>query len=258
MGKKAKQKKPATPPRFAAGDQVRVKQGVKDYDFPDIPIGGWSGTIEELSKKSPPNYLVSWSEHTLKRIPQIFKKRCERDGLELERMWLGEDDLEPDQGGPVEIEQPTNIVTKPLDPKDEDDRIRAVFGLTSDDPLPEVDFDTLKVYRDYLAEQLAIPFSAVWESEVGPFSTRQRQVMVLGLGDPDEDFRIDDMYGLICEVKIDKQRGDAPWPNWRAKKRIATGNWWKITALGFGTIGENSWAIGNPNPQSPENGESFP
>ena len=34
--------------------------------------------------------------------------------------------------------------------------------------------------------------------------------MVTGLGDPDEDYRIDDMYGLICEIKIGRKRGDAP------------------------------------------------
>lgn len=192
---------------------------MKDYDFPDIPIGGWAGIIEELSEESPPNYLVSWSERTLDRIPQIYKKRCERDGLELERMWAGEDDLELDPGGPVEIEQPTKIVTRPLDPKDEDDRIRTVFDLTSDDLLPEVDFDTLTAYRNYLAEQLAFPFEAVWESEARPLSMRRQQVTVLGLGDPDEGFRIEEMYGLICEIKVGKKRGDAPLGELEGKKR---------------------------------------
>jgi len=63
------------------------------------------------------------------------------------------DDLEPDPGGPLKIEQPIEIKTKPLSPKDEDDRIRMVFGLTSNDPLPEVDDDTLETYRDYLASR---------------------------------------------------------------------------------------------------------
>jgi hypothetical protein len=50
-----------------------------------------------------------------------YRKRCERDGLELESMWLGEDDIEPDTGGPAVIGQPTSIVTRPLNEKDQDD-----------------------------------------------------------------------------------------------------------------------------------------
>ena len=42
---------------------------------------------------------------------------------------------------------------------------------------------------------------------------------VLGLGDPDEDFRIDDMYGLICEIKVGIQRGDAPLGEFEGKKK---------------------------------------
>ena len=32
-------------PRFRVGDKVRVKYGVIDPDFSDIPLGGWSGTV---------------------------------------------------------------------------------------------------------------------------------------------------------------------------------------------------------------------
>ena len=46
--------------------------------------------------------------------------------------------LEPDDGTPVPIEQPTAIMTPPLSEKDQDDRVRMAFGLTHDDPLPEV------------------------------------------------------------------------------------------------------------------------
>ena len=44
----------------------------------------------------------------------------------LEEYWLGDDDLEADTGGPLNIEQPTEITAKPLSPKDQDDRIRMV------------------------------------------------------------------------------------------------------------------------------------
>ena len=37
-------------PRFQVGNKVRVKYGVIDPDFPDIPLGGWSGTIKEVEQ----------------------------------------------------------------------------------------------------------------------------------------------------------------------------------------------------------------
>jgi hypothetical protein len=75
------------------------------------------------------------------------------ESLDLEKYVLGDNDLEPETGGPLEIEHPKDITTKPLSPKDQEDRIRMVFGLTSNDPLPDVNMDTLEQYHAYLLEQ---------------------------------------------------------------------------------------------------------
>ena len=80
-------------------------------------------------------------------------------------MWLGEEDLEPDDGTPVPIEQPTAIVTTPLSEKDQDDRVRMALGLTHDDPLPEVSRKTLLAYHRYLAANLKFPFRARSETD---------------------------------------------------------------------------------------------
>ena len=125
----------------------------------------------------------------------IYKKRCERDGLELESMWLGDEDLEPDDGTPVPIEQPTSIVTKPLSEKDQDDRVRMALGLTHDDPLPDVTEETLLAYHRYLAANLKFPIQATFWEESGPFSGRKVAVTITGLADP-EDCGIDEGYGL--------------------------------------------------------------
>ena len=53
----------------------------------------------------------------------VYRKRCKRDDLEMESMWLGEEDIEPDDGTPVPIEQPTQIKTPPFSEKDRDDRV---------------------------------------------------------------------------------------------------------------------------------------
>src|SRR5436190_6389916 len=97
-----KTKPPAAPSRFAAGLLVRVKPGTTVPGFLDIPLGGWAGTIKEVDgRSSPPTYLVEWNQHTLDHMPPVYRKRCDRDGLGVESMWLGEDDIELDPGGPA-------------------------------------------------------------------------------------------------------------------------------------------------------------
>jgi hypothetical protein len=211
---KKKEKTPRTTARFATGAQVRVKPGTTDPDFPDIPLGGWAGAIREVDQRSdPPTYLIEWDRHTLDHMHPVYRKRCERDGLELERMWLGEDDIEPDTGGPAIIEQPTSIVSRPLNEKDQDDRVRMALGLTSDDPLPGVDDDTLRTYHRYLAAHLAFPFEAKWEPEYGP----RPIIKITGPGDPD-DACADEMHGLLCEARVGGRLTEVPLAECEAKK----------------------------------------
>jgi len=87
----------------------------------------------------------------------VYRKRCERDGLELESMWLGDEDLEPDDDASVPIEQPTAIVLRLLSEKDQDDRVRMILGPTSGDPLPEVDRKILLAYHCYHKDHLEVP-----------------------------------------------------------------------------------------------------
>src|SRR5208337_5231410 len=99
----ADSKKGSVIPRFEVGNKVRVKYGVIDPDFPDIPLGGWSGTITEVDAKPPVTFLIKWDRRTLELMHPVYRKRCERDGFEMETMWLGEEDIEPDDGTSVPI-----------------------------------------------------------------------------------------------------------------------------------------------------------
>jgi len=193
-----KRKQKVTPtPKYKIDDKVRVQHGVRDTDHPDMPLGGWAGTVTEVHDDGM--YTVRWSDETLSSIHPVFKKRCEKDGWELEVYCLGADDLEADSGGPLEIEQPKEITTKPLSPRDQDDRIRMVFGLSSNDPLPDVDDETLETYHEYLSQKLAFPFAA----EHGPEHGNAERVEVIGLGDPDDEPMIDEMYGILCEARME-------------------------------------------------------
>jgi len=162
----ARTKGESVPTRFEPGAKVRVKLGVRDPDFADIPLGGWAGIVKEVERaKGVTTYLIAWDRATLKGMHPVYKKRCERDGLELEEMWLGDEDLEADDGSPVPIEQPTAIVTKPLSERDQGDRVRIALGLTREDPLPEVSRRTLLAYYRYLKDNLKLPFKARSEAK---------------------------------------------------------------------------------------------
>ena len=183
---------------------MRVKLGTIDPDFPDIPLGGWAGTIQ---KSEPPAYLVKWNQHTLDQMNPVYRKRCERDELELEAMWLDEGDLELDSGDSAKIEQPTALVSLPLSPKVQDDRIRAIFGLTSDDPLPWVTEKTLVQYHQYLAIRLSFPFEAKYMVEAGPRMEKECSVTVMRLLDPDKG---DTTTGLLCEADQEGETKELP------------------------------------------------
>jgi hypothetical protein len=215
MSGKDDQEKAPPSAQFAVGTQVRVRPGTSDPDFADIPLGGWAGTINEVDKRSaPPTYLIAWNRYTLDHIHPVYRKRCERDGLELESMWLSEDDILPDSGGRAVIEQPTRIITRPLNEKDQDDRVRIALGLTSDEPLPQVNDDTIRAYHRYLAAQLAVPCEAKWEPEHGPTAP----VKITDLGDPEDDAWVDETYGLLCEVRAGGRLIEIPLGQCEAKK----------------------------------------
>ncbi len=126
-----------SPPKFPVGAAIRAKSGTTDPDFPDTPLAGWSGTIQEIDLQvQPPNYLVKWNQHTLDQMNPDYCERCEQDGLELETMWLDEDDLELDTGGSAQIERSLSLAPVPQR-NHQDDPIKVVFGLANDDPLNE-------------------------------------------------------------------------------------------------------------------------
>ena len=162
--KKKRPQIPGTPPKFAAGTAVRVRPGAVHPHYPDIPMGGWTGEIVEVSATAaPPAYEIEWSEETLQRAHPILEWRCERDDRSFGTTWLREPVLEPDPAPSAEavLEQPTELRPRPLDPTDPDDRVRAAFGLTSDDDLPTVTEENLRVYHEQLTQLVRFPVPGI-------------------------------------------------------------------------------------------------
>lgn len=206
----ARSRSNSAPPRFEPGTKVRVRHGVRDPDFPDVPLGGWAGTVKEVHRaRGETTYLVTWDRRTLASLHPVYRKRCERDGLEFEAMWLGEGDIEPDEGEPAPIEQPGRIETRPLSEKDQDDRVRMVFGLTHEDPLPDVSHEALLAYHGYLAAHLGLPFKARYEKRVGWSERVEMPLTVTGLLRP-EECEIDEQYGVIATGRDAEEAVDFP------------------------------------------------
>ena len=87
MAKGRRKRKPPVPAKFKIGDRVGVRHGVMDDDHPDIPLGGWAGTISQVGKRGM--YSVRWSRETLASIHPIYKKRSAIDSRAPDEYWLG-------------------------------------------------------------------------------------------------------------------------------------------------------------------------
>ncbi len=197
--------------QFAVGDRIRTRRGVLHSQYPDIPLGGWVGTVTQIAWLIPISYEVQWTEETLAAAHPVYAKRCRRDDANPEVYWLDEEEMEPDANNePVEMEQPTNLIVRPLSADDQDDRIRMVFGLTSDDALPTMGDEAEQQYWDYLKAHLTFPFNASYWSDLTPYSTANKHGEVVGLAAPSP---IDMARGILCEVRREQETEQVPLVN---------------------------------------------
>jgi hypothetical protein len=189
---------------YTVGDQVRVRHGTVDPNYPDLPLGGWAGTIVKIDDGGLCH--IKLNQATLDQIHPIYRKRCKRDGLHIEILDMDQEDLDPDLGEGLPVEQPTNVVTKPLDPNNQEDRIRTALGVTTDDAVPVVEKATLLTYCEYLKARLTFPFPATFSDHDGKRRIA-RTIPVVGMSDKSP---VEHEYGLVCKVKGDQEEWDVP------------------------------------------------
>lgn len=80
---------------LAAGTRIRVKAGVVSPEFPEIPIGGWTGSVMEASGKPPMMYyIVEWDQNTMDGMPEEYVQKCEAQQLYYRMANLAEADIE--------------------------------------------------------------------------------------------------------------------------------------------------------------------
>jgi len=176
-------------------------------------------------------------------VHPVYRRRCERDGLELTSAWLGAADLEADRGGPPELEQPTDIQPRPLDPNDQDDRIRAILGTAGDDPLPEATDSTLRQYHQFLTAHLKLPVAVEFAPE-NDFLPPNTLPLTLEELPPPTDGKIG--WGLLAVARQGERRLEVPLSDLEAAHR---GPAWQLLAdyaYWFTNFGINSFPIGPP------------
>ncbi|MHC4402546.1 MAG: IS1096 element passenger TnpR family protein [Planctomycetota bacterium] len=193
---------------FGKGDLVRVKPGIVHDQYPDIPLGGWVGKVKRIGWLTPIGYAVHWTKPTLDQAHPVLFDRCQRDEIKPYKYWLDENQLEAAaEETPVAMEQPTNLVTRPLSMDDPDDRIRMVFGLTSDYPLPPATQKTQRQYLDYLKSHLSFPIKADYAAASVLGSDTSEEITVLGFSSRSA---LDPKDGVFCQGRKRQHFFDVP------------------------------------------------
>ena len=194
------------------GTLIQVNDDVMDYDWNDLPLGGWVGKITEIHReKDGPKYDVDWSDETMTKCHPVYEKLAKCECWIFGRYTkLAEKDIHAFAGGEVILVEPGDIshyTDRPLNPEDHTDRIRMIFGTKPLDWFPmlgndeESNAQLLKRYYDHLLAHLVLPFEATYvQRERGRVVSKQAFV-VKALINPDiikaED-RDDDSDALYC------------------------------------------------------------
>jgi hypothetical protein len=91
----------------------------------------------------------------------------------------------------------------------QDERIRKVFGLPEETPLPRVADETLASYYDHLVAQLSLPFEALYCKNDGEMRQLIHYVHVVELADPRPTYK-HNLHGLVCKAQNLKEILDLP------------------------------------------------
>lgn len=212
-------------PVFSIGDIVQVNDDVMDANWTDLPIGGWVGEITKIHRKEDePEYDLIWTEETLKKSNPIFEQLASLEDFKWnEYQNLLESELHLFPGGSFTLVEPgdiSNYTDRPLDSATCEDRLRMIFGTKPLEwfPMPgendEEDERLLRIYHDYLSQQLVFPFKAEYIKYGNgrkvklPFTVEKLIDLDLIQADEDEYLNIycsgTDPHGKLIETKLQK------------------------------------------------------
>ncbi|HQU47150.1 MAG TPA: hypothetical protein PK867_30375, partial [Pirellulales bacterium] len=195
--------------RLRCGDVVHVKPGSRHPMYADLPMGGWSGTVERIQKHKTDRRRRCWVcffDSTTERLHPVYEDRERRDNgddCELWDNWLPEEQLERGEVPPDAIEQP---VLPPWFEKAGDRQVRALFGLGPDDPYPDCAPKTWRVWHRFLTEHIPLPrLLAEDDDEDDDFYGERLILQRLLLPDelPDDYPDDEDRHGVYGELAVE-------------------------------------------------------
>lgn len=79
------------------GDTVRVKNNVKDPDFGELNLDGWTGVVSDFDSEEvsgSPIVGIEWDTYTLQKMPTSHIKACVSEGWDYFGIYLKEEDIE--------------------------------------------------------------------------------------------------------------------------------------------------------------------
>jgi hypothetical protein len=86
----------------------------------------------------------------------------------------------------------------------QEDRIRRIFGLPEETPLPSVNDQSLATYFDYLVSSLSLPFDALFCQNGGEMRQLIHYVTVMEMTDP-RQARNHSLHGILCVAQNTKE-----------------------------------------------------
>ena len=174
---------------------VKVKPGVKDYDF-GIDIGGWQGRVIEMDGE---NITVAWDSITLRNMSPDIIRQSELEGLDWSRYTLPATDVIPAK--PRDTEADVKKTIEEIAEKHAWDYLAdtpegALIGQVLQGVDPYDEYECMEAWMTYLQAHLTFPFQAeVAEfQERGPLQAGDK-VKVLGLKS------VEAMYGIIVKIR---------------------------------------------------------
>jgi hypothetical protein len=188
---------------FDVGDYVRVKEGIKDTDYPDSEIGGWQGRVVEITDQEPSLLLVEWDSVTLEEMPIEILKEAELEGLSWERYYLDPRDVEAAEprDAPQDVKQVRKRLYDQLQWSHADEQEEQIIRQVLEQVDNETERATLQAWKDALTNCLHFPFEAtVAEPQDGGSFHTGDTVKVKNI------LLLDSLYGLLAVL----QHGRSP------------------------------------------------
>jgi hypothetical protein len=185
------------PRKFQIGDTVKVKQGTIDPDF-GFEIGGWHGEVTEIDDGMA---CIELDSITLSEIPDKYFTKCEIDGLDWERIYLGLTDVELSERR--DTEEDLTAIRKEIELNHEWDDLEGSGKIVSE-VLKNIDSGdeskVLKAWKKYLSENLSFPFDgkiAQYQNK-GPLQQGDK-IRIHGI------LGYEDGYGVIVKLRFGKK-----------------------------------------------------